>query len=70
MSEPIQPMDPSEAVAIRLQASADQLGAAVADAFKLSFRKAIAQQLVEEYGPGPWLLYPDGHVEVIRRDDP
>ncbi len=42
---------------------AQRLGDAIADAFKLALRQAIARQLTESVGPGPWLLFPDGTVE-------
>lgn len=47
----------------RIRAAADQFGAAIGDAFKLGMRQAIAKQIAEDYGPGPWVLHPDGRVE-------
>jgi hypothetical protein len=48
---------------IRLRAAADQFGAAIAETFKLGLRQSIAKQIAEDFGPGPWILHPDGRVE-------
>jgi hypothetical protein len=56
-------IEPGEAVRIRVTALTDQLGAAIAEAVRLGFRKAVADQIAEEYGPGPWVLHRDGTVE-------
>lgn len=55
--------DPMQEAASRIKAAGDQLGAAMADAVRLAFRRAVANQLADEIGPGPWTMYPDGRVE-------
>ena len=63
MTDP--PMDDPSA---RIKAAADQFGAALSDAMSLAFRKAVVKQVSRDYGPGPWVLYPDGRVEPIEDD--
>ena len=62
--------DPTAQANARVRAAADQFGAAIGDAFKLSLRRALARQIVEDYGPGPWLLYEDGRVEPVTPPRP
>jgi hypothetical protein len=50
----------------RARAAGQRLGEAISDVFKLSMRQAIARQLTDDVGPGPWLLFPDGTVEVAE----
>ena len=47
----------------RLRAAVDGLGAALNEAFKLGMRQAIAKQIAEDHGAGPWVLHPDGRVD-------
>lgn len=62
--------DPTDDPRIRLQAVADQFSAALADAFKLGMRQAIAKQIAADYGPGPWVLHEDGRIEPYIRVAP
>jgi hypothetical protein len=49
----------------RLREATDQFGAALADTFRRGMRQAIAKQIAEEFGPGPWILHEDGRVEQV-----
>jgi hypothetical protein len=57
-------LDPTEATAARVRAAADQFGAALAESVRLGLRKGVAAQMADDFGPGPWLLYPDGWVST------
>jgi len=59
--------DPTVQAQARVRAAADQFGAAIGDAFKLAMRQSIAKQMVEDFGPGPWVLHEDGHVTYPKR---
>jgi len=52
-----------EEAAARIRAAGDQLGAAMADAVKLAFRRSVAAQIKAEFGPGPWTMHEDGRIE-------
>ena len=62
--------DPYDDAQARVRAAADQMAAAVGDAFKLSLRRALARQITEDYGPGPWVLHEDGRVEPVTPPRP
>lgn len=62
--------DPMEDAAARIRAAADQWGAAIGDAVKLAFRRGLAAQIREEFGPGPWLLHSDGRIESVEQYQP
>jgi len=56
----------------RLRAAAQEFGKALGESLtnlavniKTARRKAFADSLVDEFGPGPWALYPDGSVKPI-----
>jgi len=56
----------------RLRAAAQEFGKALGDSLtnlasniKTARRKAFADSLVDEFGPGPWVLDPDGTVKPI-----
>ena len=53
-----------------VRSAAERLGAAIGDVLRLSMRQAIAKQIAEEYGPGPWVLHPDGTVETLPPPTP
>lgn len=59
---------------VRLRAAADQFSAALNDALKQGLRQAIAKQIAEDHGPGPWVLHPDGtvtpHLTVVPTHTP
>jgi hypothetical protein len=52
------PEDPNA----RLRGIIDQIGPAINEAFKTGMRQALAKQIAEDHGPGPWVLHPDGRV--------
>jgi hypothetical protein len=35
---------------------------------RLGMRQAIARQIADEFGPGPWILHEDGSVEPLSPD--
>lgn len=57
----------------RLRVAAQEFGKALGDSLtnlaaniKTARRKAVADSLVDEFGPGPWILHPDGSVTTIE----
>jgi hypothetical protein len=51
----------------RVRAAADQLGAALGDAITNAFAKSLANTLLKQRGPGPWLLHADGTITEPTR---
>jgi hypothetical protein len=53
----------SDESAARLKAAIDEFGASLKAAVQVGIRQGFANQLADDFGPGPWVLHPDGHVE-------
>lgn len=49
----------------RVRAAGDQFSAALLSAMNLAFRRAMIRQIEQEFGPGPWVVHPDGGVQPV-----
>ena len=54
----------------RMRTAGSEFGAALSAVLRLAWRQSCAKQIAEEFGPGPWVLHPDGHVEQPAADAP